>query len=209
MKDRFEQIYKTNEWGHGSGEGSLPVHTKGYVNFINKFLKKYSIKSVVDLGCGDWQFSRFINWREALYVGYDLVEQVITFNKAHFSSDKIRFFHYSGDVNELPSADLLIAKDVLQHWSNETVAAFLPQLGKYRYSLLTNCVNPGGVTDNKDILDGEFRPLELRRPPFLIAAEEVYSFTNKQTLTEKYIEKSPIRWLKRTLLVKQPITKKH
>ncbi|PID43694.1 MAG: glycosyl transferase [Proteobacteria bacterium] len=206
MRDRFEEIYKTNEWGHGSGEGSLPVHTRGYVRFIEKFLNTYNIRSVLDLGCGDWQFSRFIDWKSVSYTGYDVVEPVISFNREYFANEKTRFVHYSGNPKELPPADLLIAKDVMQHWSNETIEAFLPVLGQYKFALLTNCVNPGGVTENRNIRDGEFRPLELRRPPFLLSAEEVYSFTNKQTWVEKYIRRQPVRWLKRTLLVRQPMS---
>lgn len=57
MSKRFEEIYATNEWGHGSGEGSLPVHTRGYVAFLQAFLAEKNITSVVDMGCGDWQFS--------------------------------------------------------------------------------------------------------------------------------------------------------
>ena len=40
----------------------------------------------------------------------------------------------------LPSADLLILKDVMQHWLPEEILGFLPQLDRYRYALVTNDV---------------------------------------------------------------------
>jgi len=62
MQERFERIYADNEWQYGSGEGSLPIHTKGYIAFIESFVANHEVKSVVDLGCGDWQFGR--RWLE-------------------------------------------------------------------------------------------------------------------------------------------------
>ena len=80
MKNEFENIYLNNIWEHGSGEGSLPIHTKGYAHFLENFLTTYNINSVVDMGCGDWQFSRLINWGDAMYQGYDIVQSVIESN---------------------------------------------------------------------------------------------------------------------------------
>jgi SAM-dependent methyltransferase len=160
-------------WHRGivSGEGSLPIHTKGYIKFIQKFIAKHKVKSVVDLGCGDWQFTRYIDWGITHYSGIDVVSTVIDDNNKQFSSSNIEFLLSSGNPAELPNADLLIAKDVLQHWLNVNVKAFLPLLGRYSFSLLTNCINPQGKTLNTDIQDGGFRYLDLRLPPFSLAEE--------------------------------------
>ena len=55
LNNRFVDIYANNEWGSGSGQGSLDVHTKGYQNFLQYFLEQKNISSVVDMGCGDWR----------------------------------------------------------------------------------------------------------------------------------------------------------
>ena len=198
MRDKFENIYMNNLWEHGSGEGSLPIHTKGYAKFVEHFLTIYNICSVVDLGCGDWQFSRFINWGDTTYHGYDIVQSVIDSNKAKFESDKTLFHLYTGDPINLPKADLIIAKDVLQHWSNNNIEKFLPLLSKYKYFLITNCINPNGKTVNINIEDGEFRFLDLRREPFSLQSEIVYEFTNKQNLVDKILFRKP-RWHKISL----------
>lgn len=205
MKERFEKIYDNNEWSFGSGEGSLPIHNKGYIETLESFLRDKQIKSVVDLGCGDWQFSKLINWDGVQYDGYDLVGSVIDKNKKDYQSSNIRFHVFSGEFNELPTADLLIAKDVLQHWSNNTVYKFLPYLQNYKYSLITNCVKRSGKTTNIDIEDGDFRVLDIRLPPFNVEAEEIFSFTNYRPIVLPWplsrLRNLRRRWLKKVLLI--------
>lgn len=37
-----------------SGPGSHINNTNETINLINKTIKKYNIKTILDLGCGDW-----------------------------------------------------------------------------------------------------------------------------------------------------------
>jgi SAM-dependent methyltransferase len=180
MRERFTQIYANDEWQGGSGQGSFPIHTRGYVRFLEQFIRRHKVESILDFGCGDWQFSRGVDWQGARYIGVDIVPSVIEKNKAAFQRDGVTFELYSGDPSELPEADLLIAKDVLQHWSNDTIIKFLPLLKHYRFALLTNCVNPRGETVNEDIEDGAFRYLDLRKVPFELDAKHVYTFINSE-----------------------------
>lgn len=200
MKERFERIYANNEWRHGSGSGSRVKHTRGYVRMLQRFLREHAIRSVVDLGCGDWQFSSFVRWDGVQYRGFDLVPSIIEQNRQRFSAPNVEFHLYSGDFAELPAADLLIVKDVLQHWSNEAIEAFLPTMRQYKYSLVTNCVNPHGETPNVDIEDGDFRYIDIRGEPFEVEAEEVYSFTNRRPFLLRPFKR--VRWRKRVLLVR-------
>ena len=201
MKREFEYIYDHNSWGYGSGEGSLPVHARPYVAFLQKFLRKRRIESVVDFGCGDWQFSQLIDWNNIVYRGYDIVRSVVSANSARYSTPRISFHEIGAPPCLLPQADLLIVKDVFQHWSDETIFCFLPAIAQFRYSLITNCVDPAGVTTNLPIRDGGFRYLDLRRPPFNLAGREVFSFTNYRPLAERFLGKP--RWLKKVLLLEQ------
>ncbi|HEY3638481.1 MAG TPA: methyltransferase [Rhizomicrobium sp.] len=199
MKRQFEYIYAHDVWGNGSGEGSLEIHTRPYVRFLQGFLRDRAIASVVDFGCGDWQFSQTIDWSGIDYRGFDIVPSVILANRAKYQKANIIFHEIEPPYNALPEADLLIVKDVLQHWSDESVFAFLPVLARYRYALVTNCVNPAGSTKNLPIEDAGFRYLDIRLPPFNLAAREVLSFANHRGLRERLFEKP--RWLKKVLLV--------
>jgi hypothetical protein len=199
MKRQFEYIYAKNLWEHGSGEGSLPVHTRGYVRFLQRFLRRRRIRSVADFGCGDWQFSRLIDWGEIEYRGYDIVAPVIEANRMRYQNPRIGFEEIVAPYTDIAPADLFIAKDVFQHWSDDSIFAFLPTLAKFRIVLIVNCVDPSGPTKNLPILDGGFRYLDMRLSPFDLPAEEVFSFTNHRSLMERL--SGPPRWLKKVLLL--------
>jgi hypothetical protein len=154
------------------------------------------------MGCGDWQFSQAVNWGEAHYRGYDIVESVITANKEKYADEGIEFFLYSGEPTELPSADLLIMKDVLQHLSNKRVTEILSHAPRFKYVLITNSIHPDGETQNVDIPDGSWRYLDVRHPPFNVAADEVFYFHKKLRLEDGSWFLDP-RVDKNVLLVRQ------
>jgi len=197
MKRQFEKIYENGEWGIGSGEGSLPVHVRGYIKMLEHFIRKNKIKRIIDFGCGDWQFSRYINWNGIQYIGFDVVDSVIDYNRTTYTKDNVSFKLFSGQYRDLPDADLMIVKDVLQHWSSQDIMEFLPILHNYPHCLITNCINPHGITVNQDITNGEFRHLDLRQPPFNLNAKMVYSFANYQPMWQRLFEKP--RWVKNVL----------
>ncbi len=198
MEGIFDEIYRTNAWNDGSGQGSVMKHVRGYARFLERFVRERGVRSVVDMGCGDWQFSRTIDWGGAGYHGFDVVASVIEQNRREHAREGVAFSHYSGDPAELPAADLLIVKDVLQHLSNERVHALLPHVSRYRWALLTNCVDPWGETVNGDTEDGGFRYLDLRRAPFHLDAEEVYVFSKRMFPLRRLVQRP--RWRKRVLL---------
>jgi SAM-dependent methyltransferase len=133
---------------------------------------------VVDAGCGDWEFSRAIDWSGIDYKGYDIVEAVVKSDQERFGKPNIQFF--VGDVVEgdLPAADLLISKHVLQHLPTADVQRFLEQASKFKHVLFTNGVNPTSLTanNNVDIRAGEYRELDLLRPPFILRGVKVLSY---------------------------------
>lgn len=196
----FDDIYKSNGWGFGSGHGSLPTVTKGYRNFLEMFLRENNIKSVVDYGCGDWQFSRYVNWGRAKYTGIDLVESLIDANNKRYGSNSISFSTIKPGGTNLPKADLLLVKDVLQHMPNADVQKFIKDiLPKYKYALLTNCILPPEDI-NIDIETGGFRPLDLRSKPFNVKGVVAFAFIGPKSFAWKERRLFPA-WKKQVLLV--------
>jgi Methyltransferase domain. len=171
-KGIFETIYKKNEWIYGSGENSLPENTVEYRKFLQKFLKDYEIKSVIDVGCGDWQFSKFIDWSGINYVGVDIVKSVIIKNKKEYEKENIHFYCKDAVRYTLSEADLIIIKDVLQHLSNKNVLKILRQLKKFKYVLLINDF----AEYNTDCRDGRYRALNLNGEPFNLNAQKICNF---------------------------------
>ena len=128
MEKAFTKIYDKNIWGNGSGAGSSPKYNKKYIEFLETFIKDNDIQSILDIGCGDWQFSQWIDWNGCNYLGIDCVKSVIDNNLKNFSDNNIHFKHIdiSQNINNLPlNKDLVILKDVLQHWTNENITKFM------------------------------------------------------------------------------------
>jgi SAM-dependent methyltransferase len=176
MENEFTEIYKGNEWGYGSGVGSLPLNNIEYIKFLRMFIERNDIRSVVDFGCGDWQFSRFVGWEKLTYTGFDVVESVVAQNQSSFGRDNVSFRVFKSDT-ELPSADLLICKDVFQHLSNRSIQSYLQVFkARYRFLLITNDDWPAEDLVNSEINDGGWRPIRLDRKPFSEPAPIVLSW---------------------------------
>jgi len=170
----FQKIYAKNRWVFGSGEGSKPEIAQPYMEFLQNFLREKNIQSVVDVGCGDWQFSQLIEWGNVKYLGLDVVPEVIEENQRQFGSEDISFQVFDATREALPPADLLLIKDVLQHWPNAAIQNFLPNLKKYRYALITNDADE---RTNVDISFGEHRAVDITLPPFNVSAQPVLEYS--------------------------------
>jgi SAM-dependent methyltransferase len=176
----FQAIYAKGAWGRNqfgeasSGLGSTLEFTRIYRVFLQDFLAKHDIRSVVDAGCGDWEFSRAIDWTGIDYLGLDVVPSVIAGNQRSFASAKVRFAVANIVRDPLPAADLLIVKDVLQHLSHADIARFLAQLPRYRHVLIVNDVHPDSLTaEPQDIQTGGYRPLDSTRLPHSMPGTKV------------------------------------
>jgi len=168
----FCEIYRRGIWG-GSGSGSHQISSVPYRHLLQGILSSGQLKRVVDLGCGDWQFSKLLDWTGIDYLGVDVVESVIEGNRKKYESDHIRFERVDLRAWNPSDADLYLVKDVLQHWTGAEVHAFLERMHG-REMLITNSVT------NRPYWDlarpGGFRPLDLRRPPFDLRARELLCY---------------------------------
>jgi hypothetical protein len=165
LQSVFETIYREDRWTNGSGPGSLPRHTIEYRSFLAKFLVENNISTVTDLGCGDWQSTRLLDWSGIHYVGLDVVPWLIERNIELFRAPNIEFRHMTS-LDDLPGGDLCLCKEVLQHLPTADVQAHIDAISKrYRFGLITNCVEPQQEI-NCEIEVGGARPLRLDHEPF-------------------------------------------
>jgi SAM-dependent methyltransferase len=122
MTEIFEEIYQTGSWvtKHNnpsslSGPESFSSRASEYYKFLNQFLSKNFVKSVVDYGCGDTGLYDEFDWKDIQYTGIDVSQTAI---------DRARKRHpdktfICEETLTVPSADLLIVKDVFGHWNGE------------------------------------------------------------------------------------------
>lgn len=181
----FADCYRFS-WGGNSGPGSTPEYTAAYREFLQLFMITNEVESVLDLGCGDWSFSHLINWPR--YTGVDVVKHVIVENERRWTYGEMRrdgteFVHADLLDYPLDGHELVLIKDVLQHWPNADIEAFMKRLAEssVKYALLTNCRFDAGPV-NGDIAHGYFRALDLTAPPFSYALTEVLRFGTKSVL---------------------------
>lgn len=178
MEDIFTHIYEARIWGNNnssgyngsSGGGSdVDYNLTTYIPFLQKLINEKSIKTVVDLGCGDFRCGPLIyNDLDVSYTGYDAYDKVVIYNKKTHALPKYNFIHldFSSKKEEIIGGDLCILKDVIQHWSLEDIYQFMDYLvasKKFKYILLCNC--SGQTVDNTDIENGGGRPLSVRFLP--------------------------------------------
>lgn len=182
----FSNIYNTNHWLYGSGEGSLIENTKTYIYFLENYFRTLPIKKISDIGCGDWQFSRYINWDNYEYTGYDVVQHLIDNHQLHYQKENIHFqqFDILQNYQQFPETEVIILKDVIQHWPTMNIVVVLSFLQrKCKYMIITNCCYQNELPKtNVDIPLGEFRPIEFSIEPLnIFNVEKIFEFHTKKT----------------------------
>lgn len=94
MGDVFSSIYSRNVWGVGSGHGSLKENTREYRKILSSFFNNSDITTFVDLGCGDWQFMKYVQIpSDKVYLGVDVVKDLIVHHNQEYSKDNVKFRH--------------------------------------------------------------------------------------------------------------------
>ncbi len=174
----FSNIYASNIWQQGSGEGSDPVKAAPYIALLQYLLNDTRFNSFADLGCGDWRIMQQINIPAGkTYDGYDVVPELIRANKRRFDASNINFYVIKDleDFKRIHAGeDLLIVKDVLQHWPIKDIQYFLTNiLPQFKYALITNSLTAdvkGAKPTNSEIVLGDFRPIALTQSPFNLTA---------------------------------------
>lgn len=173
----FNKIYSSNRWIFGSGTGSVAINNRKYTRFVQKFLESHKdIQCVLDVGCGDWQIGRKIDWGHRKYIGIDVSDYVLTETKQKYETDTIKFHVIDAANDALPDADLVIIKDVLEHLSFDQIQLILDKTDKYEYVLIQNDINILKTT-NYDIDNGGYRKLDITKAPFHFKAELVCTYT--------------------------------
>jgi SAM-dependent methyltransferase len=169
-REAFGRIYATDEWTGGSGQGSRVAATQRYRAVLETIVGAVDVRSVVDVGCGDWEFSQLVDWSGVSYLGLDVVPDVIERNRARFGGPRVAFELRDGVNESLPTSDLLICKDVLQHWPIDAIRQFLATTrSAHRYVLLTNDVSSVHCPPerlNSDVPVGGWRTIDLELSPF-------------------------------------------
>ena len=170
LKEKFEYIHSTNFWPSGesiSGPGSELKNTKNIRNGIKNLIEDYKINKILDAPCGDFNWMKFIINKNIDYVGGDIVKEIVFQNLEKHGKKNVNFIELDVIKNNIPEADLFICRDCLIHFSISNIKKFFANVKKsnINYILLTSYESKTQEI-NKDIEDGDFRPIFLRQTPF-------------------------------------------
>jgi hypothetical protein len=169
LKHRFEKIHRTNLWGaeHSvSGLGSQPGATLAVARELPKLLGDLGVETLLDAPCGDASWIGGLKLKQR-YIGIDIVPALISDLASRAAQGAIAGEFHLADitVDPLPAADAILCRDCLVHLSFANIARALHNFARSgaRYLIATTFT---GWRDNRDIEDGDWRPLNLRAPPF-------------------------------------------
>ena len=181
LRSKFTDIYNTDVWRqpgekqlkYYSGRGSDDEFTRRYVEVVSDFIRQNRIRTVLDIGCGDFRVGRqLISSNPGIsYTGVDIVEPLIQHNTESYGNlAGVRFLCLNAVRDPLPDAELVLIRQVLQHLSNKNISTILHKLRKYRWILASDAVLPTSTPcSNDDMRDGHVvreRGLFLEKEPF-------------------------------------------
>ena len=145
MNNQLQKIFKNYDSKNRDvlgddhcGPGSTMWYTFPLINSLVNLLEKYSITSMLDSPCGDFQWMNTIKFPDSFdYLGGDLHESLIERNQRLYQRKFIVL-----DITEdcLPAKDLIFVRDCLFHLSDELKTKFFKNFlqSKFKYLLTTN-----------------------------------------------------------------------
>ncbi len=184
-EDRFSEIYKSNYWSDSesrSGIGSNFQSTENIRLHLPIIINKNNIKSIFDAPCGDLNWMMYILKKiDIKYHGSDIVSDIISYNKEKYENENIRFSKLDITKDKLPRSDLMICRDLLFHLSYKDIFLFFENFlsSEINYLLINSHSNNSNIFENKDIITGDFRLLDIFSEPFNFNEEFIYKFDDR------------------------------
>lgn len=186
VKEIFTDVYRNNEWGGQpgefySGDGTHDPSSMEYIRKVAAFIGQRQIKTMLDIGCGDFNImSKILEQVDVNYTGGDVVEELIRHHQSVYGNERRKFIVLNAIDDGLPDAELVIIRQVLQHLSNAQIVKILGKLSKFRYVLITEHVLlTENVIPNLDKIPGPHirtrvnSSVFIDKPPFNIAGAKV------------------------------------
>ena len=204
-KAAMAQVYRENLWGGESntfysGDGShRPELVQPYIDSVTTFLNSFQERiSVCDLGCGDFNVGKELVKHTKSYVAIDIVPELVAYNQEKFKADNLSFQCLDIAVDELPTADCVLLRQVLQHLSNAEVQRVVDKLPNYKYVILTEHLPVGDFIPNKDIISGQGIRLKRQSGLDLLASPFNLRIKEKKELLSVDLERGKgriVTWL--------------
>lgn len=164
----FERFFRENEARAQeslSGPGSTLAQTSELRQRLPLLLQHIGAKSLLDAGCGDFNWMQHVNLGVDRYIGVDIIPNLIMNNRRRFGKST-RIFEVRDIMCEhLPRSDVILCRDCLVHFSITDIQRTLRNFQRCGalYILTTSFPRVRRNTDNET---GDWRPINLEQAPF-------------------------------------------
>ena len=164
--DYWEKRYIS---GGNSGAGSYNRLAQFKADYLNDFVARHDIKSVVEFGSGDG--AQLVLADYPTYVGIDVSRTAIAETRSRFGEDVSKAFYHSSEVPADLSADLSLSLDVIYHLvEDETFDAYMRALfdAASRFVIIYSS-NQDTPRVDAHVRQRKFTPwIEKNRPDFML-----------------------------------------
>jgi hypothetical protein len=168
LRETFAYIYATRFW-HGaasvSGEGASLDQTRRIRHELPRLLEALGVDMMLDLPCGDFGWMQFVDLSLKMYIGADIVPELIAGNRTRYGDDRHRFLVLDVTRSALPRADLVLCRDCFVHLSFHDIRKALHNIRRSGITYLLTTTFPA-CHENQDITTGDWRVLNLEASPF-------------------------------------------
>jgi hypothetical protein len=166
---RFQRIFEENAWGNSesvSGEGSNLTRTAVVRAALPGLLARHGVRSLLDAPCGDFYWMKEVELGEIDYIGVDIVPEIIARDVELYAGPRRRFL--LGDLVDglLPKADLILCRDCLVHLPYHETWKAIENMRRSGATWLLTTTFTGPTRENRDIAIGDWRAINLERPPY-------------------------------------------
>ena len=168
LAERFTLIYEKQIWVDDesrSGGGSNLYATEKIRAALPSLVKRYGIRSVLDVPCGDFRWFKEMELPIDSYVGGDIVQSLIEDNTKKYAGPTRSFRVIDLTRDSLPPFDLLLCRDCFIHLSNSFIFSALKNISHTDLTYLLVTHN-SDVLVNADIEPGMFRGVNFCIKPF-------------------------------------------
>lgn len=195
IQEVFNEIYKENHWNDSeskSGTGSNSIQTEEVKSILRQVVHQLNCKTMLDVPCGDFNWMKDVDIGICKYLGADIVNELVDGNIARYGSLQREFFYADITTTALPKVDLIFCRDCLVHLSYENIGRAISNIKRSESTyLLTTTFS---AHPNRDIVTGNWRPINLDKPPFLFPSPDKL-FSEKCTESDnRYEDKSLALW---------------
>jgi len=167
-KEIFSDIEKNNTWLEKesvSGIGSSLIQTKEIIIKLPSILKELNINTIFDIPCGDFNWFKNINLSKMIYLGGDIVENIVTRNNQFFGKSNVSFINFNLIEDKIDLFDLIFCRDCLVHFSIEDILRTIKNVKNSKSKYLITTTFPD-EDNNTNIQTGGWRPINLEKAPF-------------------------------------------